>query len=229
MADNQEHQATQPNELQPQIDAEEPKPVQTRNLLRPQKADSVIWITAVISAVAALAGVLAGAFTFHYATQPRPSGQSGASKSSATAKAKTDLINKRQKDYADYFKDQRNLVNTEATVVFVLRSAPDDLGALKSVKEKWNNGGVTAARSDFVLSLNGSDKANNIREEISHQTSAIDTSLARLIDQAYGHQPIDQPGLQDLDSRFVAIQAQFDRFTDQAKTELRTPNGGLSA
>jgi cytoskeletal protein RodZ len=243
MADNQENQATQRDELQPpdhepqlerpeaepQVEAGGPKRWKKRNPSRPQKIDSSTWITAAISAVAALAGALLGAFAFYHTAQSPAYTQAGTAKSSATAKGNADRINKRdrQKDYADYLKNERSLVNTEASLVSILRGNPVDFGALNSAKDKWNKDSVTAARTDLILSFNDSDNAENIREKISHQTEAIHKALAKLVDQAYANAPIDQPGLQDLDIMFAALESQFDRFTDQAKADLRSPNGGL--
>jgi hypothetical protein len=243
MADNHEDQSTQPDQLprpddEPQleqpgdatkVDAAEPKRAKRRDSSRPQKADSSIWITAAVSAIAALAGVLIGAFVSYYTAQSPANAKAGAPKSSATAKTNADRVNKRekQKDYADYFKNEKSLVSTATSLVAVLRSDPIDFGTLNSTKDKWNKDSLAAARSDFILSFNDSDKAENIREEISHRTDAIHKVLAKLMDQAYAHEPIDQPGLQDLDTMFAALQSQFDRFTDQAKVDLRSPNGGI--
>ena len=248
MADNQENQAAQPDELQrpddepagderqleqpedgPKVEAGEPKRGGKRNSSRPKKTDSFTWITAAISAIAALVGALIGAFTSYHTVQSQANAQVSAAQSSATVKGNADRINKRerQKDYADYLKNQRSLANTEALLVTILRSNPGDLVALNPAKDKWNKDSLTAARSDFILSFNDSDEADNIREEISHQTDAIHKALAKLMDQAYAHEPIDQPGLRDLDTMFAALQYQFDRFTDQAKADLRSPNGGL--
>lgn len=211
----------------PKAEAGEPERGEKRNSLRPQKADKSIWITAAISGIAALAGVLIGAFTSHYTTQLQPNAKAGAAKPTATAKAKTDLISKKQKDYADYYKNERALVNTETSLVVILRSAPDDFANLNATRDQWNKDTLAAARSDLIMSFGDSDKEDNIRQEISRQTDAIHITLAKLVDQAYAHQPIDQPGLQDLDTRFAALRPQFDHFTDQAKADLRLPNGGL--
>ncbi|MBO0884949.1 MAG: hypothetical protein J2P17_32360, partial [Mycobacterium sp.] len=100
-------------------------------------------------------------------------------------------------------------------------------GALNPAKDKWNKDSATAARSDLMLSFNDSDKADSIRVDIRHQTDEINKALAKLVHQAYAHEPIDQSGIQDVDARFTALQGQFDRFTDQARTDLRWPNGGL--
>jgi hypothetical protein len=237
MADNQENQESQPDERQPpdhqpqleqpeaepKVEAGEPGPGEKQNSSRLKKIGSSTWITAVISAVAALVGVLIGAFVSCHAAQP----QTGAAKSSATAKGKGINKREREKDYADYLKNEQILVDTEAALVGILRDSPDDFGALNPAKDKWKKDSVTVARSDFMLSFNDSDKADDIRVEISHQTDAIHKALAKLVNQAYAHEPIDQPGLQDVDTMFTALQRQFDRFTDQAKTDLRWPNGGL--
>jgi hypothetical protein len=234
MADNQENQAMQPDGLQPpddepqlgqykndpKVEPGEQKLGEERNSSSVKKTDNSRWMTAVIGAIAALIGVLIGSFASYYAAQSQAN-------ASATAKAKVDLINKRQKDYADYFKNEKSLANAEASLAAILRSNPGDFGALDPAKDKWNKDSVTVARSDFILSFNGSDKSNNIREEISHQTDAIHKALARLMDQAYAHEPIDQSSLQGLDTMFVALQSQFDRFAEQAKADLRSPNGGL--
>jgi hypothetical protein len=241
MADNQENQTTQPDVLQasddgphleqakdePKVETEAWKRAKERNSPWPKRIDSSIWIAAAISAIAALAGVLIGTFMSYHTAQSQANARAGASKSSATAKANADLINKRQRDYADYFKNEGSLANTGASLATVLRSNPDDLGALNSAKDKWNRDSAAAARSDLILSFNGSDKVDSIREEIHHQTDTIRKALASLLDQAYAHQPIDQPGIQGIDAMFAALQSQFDRFTDQAKADLRSPNGGL--
>jgi hypothetical protein len=232
MADNQENQETQPDELQPEAEpkveaGEPPGRREKQNSSRSKKISSSTWITAVISAIAALAGVLIGAFVSYYAAQPQASAQTGTAKSSAPAKGKGINKREREKDYADYLKNEQTLVNTEAALVGILRGSPDDFAALNSAKDKWNKDSVTVARSDFMLSFNDSDKADDIRVEISHQTDAIHKALVKLVNQAYAHEPIDQPGLQDVDTMFTALQRQFDRFTDQAKTDLRWPNGGL--
>jgi hypothetical protein len=232
MADNHEDQATRPDELQPpdhesqlaqregesKVEAEEAKRGKKRNSSMPQKVDRSTWITAAISALAALAGALIGTFTFSHMAQSPANAQTGASKSSATAKANTNRINKRdrQKDYADYLKNERSLVNTEASLVTILRTDPVDFGTLNSTKDKWNKDSAAAERTDLILSFNDSDKADDIRQKISHQTDAVHKALARLVDQAYAHEPIDQPGLHDVDTLFTALEPQFDRFTDQA-------------
>jgi hypothetical protein len=240
MADNQEDHATQPDELQPpddgpQLEQREDEPNveaggskrgKKPNSTPPKKAASSTWMTAAISAIAALVGALIGSFASYYTVQSQAH---ASQQSSATAKANADLINKRQKDYADYLKNERSLVNYEASLATILRSNPGDFGALNSAKDKWNKDAVTAARSDFILSFNDSDKADKVREEISHQTDAIHKALAILIDQAYAHAPIDQSGLRDLDTMFVTLHSQFDRFTERAKADLRSPNGGLPA
>jgi hypothetical protein len=248
MADNQENQASQPDELRrpddesagderqreepedgSKVEAGEPKRGEKPNSSRPKKTDSFTWITAAISAIAALAGTLIGALISYHTVQSQANARVSAAQSSAIVKGNADRINKRerQKDYADYLKNERSLVNTEALLVTILRSNPGDLVALNRTKDKWNKDSLTAARSDFILSFNDSDGADNIREEISHQTDAIHNALAKLIDQASAHEPMDQPGLRDLDTMFAALQSQFDRFADQAKADLRSPNGGL--
>jgi hypothetical protein len=238
MADNHENQTTQPNELRPpggepqlewpedasMVDAGELKRGKGRHSSRQRKADSFTWITAAIGVIAALAGVLTGAFVTYYMTRSQANTQGSAA---TIAKANTDLINKRQKDYADYLKNERNLVNSENLLVGVLRNRPSDFVALGSAKDKWTKDGLTTARSNFILSFNDSDKADDIREEISHQTGVIREVLTKLIDQAYAHESIDQPSLQELDAMFAVLQSQFDRFTDQARADLRSPNGGL--
>jgi hypothetical protein len=241
MADNQENHATRPDELRPshdepqleqredesKDDAGGSKRGEKRNLTPAKKTDSSTWMTAAISAIAALVGALIGSFAFYHTAQSQAQAQASSRQSSATAKANADLISKRQKDYADYLKNERSLVNTESSLATILRSSPGDFGALNSTKDKRNKDGVTAARSDFILSFNDSDKADRVREEISHQTDAIYNALARLMDQAYAHAPIDQSGLQEIDAMFAALHSQFDRFTEQAKADLRSPNGGL--
>jgi hypothetical protein len=231
MADNQENQETQPNELQPdaepKVEAGGSGREEKQNSSRPKKIGRSTWITAAISTIAALAGVLIGVFVSYQTAQPQASAKTGAAKSSAAAKGKGINGRERQKDYSDYLKNEQTLVNTEATLVGVLRGNPDDFGALNPAKDKWNKDSVTAAHGDLMLSFNDSDKADDIRVEIRHQADAINNALAKLVRQAYAHEPIDQPGLQDVDARFTALRGQFDRFTDQAKTDLRSPNGGL--
>jgi hypothetical protein len=100
---------------------------------------------------------------------------------------------------------------------------------LNPLKDQWNKYRLAAVHSDFIVSFNDSDKADQIRNEIYNEGYDIHEALARLMDQAYANEPINKPGVQDLNSKLTAIRHQFDLFSDQTRLDLRPPNGGLSS
>lgn len=200
----------------PQVHAGEPTRREKRKSSRRKKTDSSAWITAVISALAALMGALVGGISSYVVAQ-----------STSTAEADAAQIARRETTYADYITDESDLLRSYGDLADHFRLNPGDraewdamLKTEADIYTKW-------LHTDFIVRVVESPGVDQARQAIFDHNLKIKNLWHGLRSQVDNHEPINQHHLQGLYSEISGMTSFLDAFTKAAQADLVPPKRGL--
>lgn len=222
MTDNDEIQPPE-YEAQGQQPDDEPKVLAgDRERKRPKSASGnrsdrrFTIITASISASAALLGALVGGISTYMVAQRNN-----------IADADTAQIASRKSAYADYLSAETDLEGAEYKLADTLRDQPNNLDAVLSAVNQFNDRKHKEWRVGDIVSLVDSDPVKNARIEIAKEQHKIQHLEETLVDQASDHKVPDRSELNEMYTRLDGMSHLQDLFIDSARRDMTPPTRGL--
>src|SRR5271157_3324022 len=150
---------------EPKVEAEEPRPKAAESQSKPESRFSVY--TALISAFAALLGVLVGGIASYMVAQ-----------SNNTAQADAELVKSRLTNYADFLTAEIDMLDSGYKLLAYLQDPSRDIYATGDAYREFKANNEKEVHGDYIISLIDSPATDRARSAMGTQNDA----LAKLAD-----------------------------------------------
>jgi hypothetical protein len=193
---------------------------------RTRSESHVSVLTALISALAALAGAGVGGIASYKAAQSQDAAQFRVAQANNTAQADQALITRKQIAYSDYLAADFDMENSEfrfQDALFAFK--PPNVDGVKAAVEPTFDSNVKYLRAMYNVELVDSPEVDQVIREISSKHDDLTYTMQGLMNAALTGNPVPRSAVAQIGEKAVGMKDLRHKFRDAARKDISGLSG----